>query len=177
MSAVKAEPALKDRPGRTRIGHLAWRSPLLKRLFVGSPLATAQAKHERLGKIAALAIFCSDAAVVGSLRPRRDPDLPGAGRDRRAGHDGPDRAGNHHAHRRRLHLILADDPRVPRRGRRLHRGQGKPGHAPGAGRRRIALLVGYVLTVAVSVAAGVAAITSAFPRPVSDPRGARAFFA
>ena len=25
---------------------------VLKRLFVGSPLATAQAKHERLGKIA-----------------------------------------------------------------------------------------------------------------------------
>ena len=33
----------------------------LKRVFVGSPMATAQAKHERLAKIPALAIFCSDA--------------------------------------------------------------------------------------------------------------------
>ena len=32
----------------------------LKRLLLGSPLATAQAKHERLGKISALAIFASD---------------------------------------------------------------------------------------------------------------------
>ena len=32
----------------------------LKRLLLGSPLATAQAKHERLGKVSALAIFASD---------------------------------------------------------------------------------------------------------------------
>ena len=32
----------------------------LKRLLVGSPMTTAQAKHERLGKVAALAIFSSD---------------------------------------------------------------------------------------------------------------------
>ncbi|HSE92657.1 MAG TPA: amino acid permease, partial [Methylomirabilota bacterium] len=32
----------------------------LKRLFVGSPLPTAQQRHERLGKAAALAIFASD---------------------------------------------------------------------------------------------------------------------
>jgi hypothetical protein len=31
-----------------------------KRLLVGTPLSTAQAKHERLGKIPALAIFASD---------------------------------------------------------------------------------------------------------------------
>ncbi len=33
----------------------------LKRLLIGTPLATAQAKQERLGKLSALAIFCSDA--------------------------------------------------------------------------------------------------------------------
>ncbi len=33
----------------------------LRRLFIGSPLATAQLKHERLSKVKALAIFASDA--------------------------------------------------------------------------------------------------------------------
>ena len=32
----------------------------LKRLFVGSPLPTAQARHERLGKVTGLAVFASD---------------------------------------------------------------------------------------------------------------------
>ena len=33
----------------------------LKKVLVGSPLATAQARHERLSKTAALAVFSSDA--------------------------------------------------------------------------------------------------------------------
>src|SRR5438093_10467003 len=33
----------------------------LKRRFVGIPLATAQSRHERLGKATALAVFASDA--------------------------------------------------------------------------------------------------------------------
>src|SRR5512136_1616816 len=33
---------------------------VLKRLLVGTPMTTAQAKHERLGKVSALAIFASD---------------------------------------------------------------------------------------------------------------------
>ena len=32
----------------------------LKKLFVGRPLATAQARHERLGKVSGLAVFASD---------------------------------------------------------------------------------------------------------------------
>jgi hypothetical protein len=32
----------------------------LKRLLVGRPLATAQARHERLGRVTGLAIFASD---------------------------------------------------------------------------------------------------------------------
>src|SRR5260370_37199829 len=33
----------------------------LKRLFLGSPLPTAQQRHERLGRATALAVFASDA--------------------------------------------------------------------------------------------------------------------
>src|SRR5580765_4444235 len=32
----------------------------LKQLFVGRPIATAQARHERLGKVTGLAVFASD---------------------------------------------------------------------------------------------------------------------
>src|SRR3989337_3269204 len=32
----------------------------VKRLWVGSPLPTAQARHERLGKVTGLAVFASD---------------------------------------------------------------------------------------------------------------------
>ncbi|MBI2080688.1 MAG: amino acid permease, partial [candidate division NC10 bacterium] len=32
----------------------------LKRLLLGDPLATAQARHERLGKVTGLAVFASD---------------------------------------------------------------------------------------------------------------------
>ena len=33
----------------------------LKRLFVGNPLLTAQARHERLSKVTGLAVLASDA--------------------------------------------------------------------------------------------------------------------
>ena len=45
----------------------------LKRLIVGSPMATAQAKHERLAKIPALAIFCSDAISSVAYASERAP--------------------------------------------------------------------------------------------------------
>ena len=67
-----------------------------------------------------------------------------------------------HSGRRRL-FVPADDPRLSERRRRLHRRASENlGEMPAliaAG----ALLIDYILTVAVSIAAGVAAITSAFP--------------
>jgi amino acid transporter len=135
---------------------------VLKRLFVGSPLATAQAKHERLGKIAALAIFCSDALSSVAYGPEEI----------------------------RIFLVLAGTAALsmtvpialaitmliavvstsywqtihayPAGGGAYTVAKENLGTLPGlvAG---ASLLVGYVLTVAVSVAAGVAAITSAFP--------------
>src|SRR3989304_4962402 len=41
----------------------------LKRGLVGSPMATAQARYERLAKIPALAIFCSDALSSVAYAP------------------------------------------------------------------------------------------------------------
>lgn len=134
----------------------------LKRFFVGSPLLTAQARHERLGKGAGLAIFSSDA--LSSVAYATEEIL--------------------------LVLVLAGTVAVsysipigvaiavliavvvssyrqtilayPQGGGAYIVAKDNLGTLPSlvAGG---ALLIDYVLTVAVSVAAGVAALTSAFP--------------
>jgi len=134
----------------------------VKKLFVGSPLATAQARHERLSKTSALAVFSSDA--LSSVAYATEEIL--------------------------LVLVLAGTAALtfsipigiaivlliavvvssyrqtilayPQGGGAYIVTKDNLGTLPGlvaAG----ALLIDYVLTVAVSVAAGVAAITSAFP--------------
>jgi amino acid transporter len=134
----------------------------LKRLLVGSPMPTAQARHERLAKIPALAIFCSDAlssVAYGPEEIRIFLALAGAAALSlsipialaitiliavvstsywQTIHAYPSGGGAYTVARENLGTL--------------------PGLVAGA-----SLLVGYVLTVAVSVAAGVAAITSAFP--------------
>jgi amino acid transporter len=134
----------------------------IKKLFVGSPLATAQASHERLSKASALAVFSSDA--LSSVAYATEEIL--------------------------LVLVLAGTAALiysipigiaiavliavvvssyrqtilayPQGGGAYLVTKDNLGTLPGlvAGG---ALLIDYVLTVAVSVAAGVAAITSAFP--------------
>jgi amino acid transporter len=134
----------------------------VKKLFVGSPLATAQARHERLTKSSALAVFSSDA--LSSVAYATEEIL--------------------------LVLVLAGSVALgysipigiaivvliavvvssyrqtilayPQGGGAYIVTKDNLGTLPGlvaAG----ALLIDYVLTVAVSVAAGVAALTSAFP--------------
>ncbi len=134
----------------------------LKRLFVGTPLPTAQSRHERLGKATALAVFASDA--LSSVAYATEEIL--------------------------LVLVLAGSAALSyllpigiaicvliaivissyrQTIRAYPQGGGAyivtkdnlgvvPGLVAGA-----ALLIDYVLTVAVSVAAGVAAVTSAVP--------------
>ena len=63
-------------------------------------------------------------------------------------------------HRR---LLPPDDPGLPERRRQLHRRRRRTSAGPRGLVAAAALLDDYVLTVSVSVAAGVAAITSAFP--------------
>ena len=134
----------------------------LKRLFVGSPLPTAQSRHERLGKATALAVFASDA--LSSVAYATEEIL--------------------------LVLVLAGPAAlsysipiavaiailiaiVVSSYRQTIRAYPKGGGAyivskdnlgvPAGLFAGAALLIGYVLTVAVSVAAGVAALTSAVP--------------
>jgi amino acid transporter len=134
----------------------------LKKVFVGRPLATAQARHERLSKSSALAIFSSDA--LSSVAYATEEIL--------------------------LVLVLAGSAALaysipigiaiavliaivvssyrqtilayPQGGGAYIVAKDNLGTLPAlvAGG---ALLIDYVLTVAVSAAAGVAALTSAFP--------------
>src|SRR5919197_4863774 len=134
----------------------------LKRLFVGSPLPTAQSRHERLDKTTALAVFASDA--LSSVAYATEEIL--------------------------LVLVLAGTVALsyslpiglaisaliaivvssyrqtigayPQGGGAYVVTKDNLGLFP-ALIAAAALLIDYVLTVAVSVAAGVAAVTSAFP--------------
>src|SRR5512132_2179241 len=135
----------------------------VKRLFVGSPLATAQARHERLSKTSALAVFSSDA--LSSVAYATEEIL--------------------------LVLVVAGSAALvysipigiaiavliavvvssyrqtilayPLGGGSYIVTKDNLGQVSGLV-SAAALLIDYVLTVAVSVAAGVAAITSAFPQ-------------
>jgi amino acid transporter len=142
------------------MGHV--RAYQLKRLFLGSPLPTAQSRHERLGKATALATFASDA--LSSVAYATEEIL--------------------------LVLILAGSAAlsyslpiafaiaaliviVISSYRETIRAYPQGGGAYIVSKENLgvhaglvagaALLIDYVLTVAVSVAAGVAAITSALP--------------
>jgi amino acid transporter len=134
----------------------------LKRLLLGSPLATAQARHERLAKLPALAIFSSDnlssvayateeillvLVLAGSAALPYSPPIGiaiglltviVASSYWQTIHAYPSGGG--------AYIVAKDNLGT------------YPGLVAGA-----ALLVDYVLTVSVSVASGVAAITSAFP--------------
>jgi amino acid transporter len=134
----------------------------VKKLFVGSPLATAQARHERLSKTSALAVFSSDAlSSVAYATEEILLVLMLAGTVALA-YSIP--IGLAIA---ALIAIVVSSYRqtilaYPQGGGSYIVTKDNLGRLPGlisAG----ALLIDYVLTVAVSVAAGVAAITSAFP--------------
>lgn len=134
----------------------------LRRLLIGSPLATAQLKHERLSKVKALAVFSSDALSSTAYATEEILlvlILAGSGAVRLAWpialgiatllaivafsyyqtiHAYPGGGGSY---------IVAHD----------NLGQ-MPGLVAAA-----AILTDYILTVAVSISAGVAAVTSVFP--------------
>ncbi len=134
----------------------------LKRLLVGTPLPTAQARHERLGKATALAVFASDALssvayateeillvlmIAGTVALSYSLPIGLA-----------------------IALLIAivissyrqTILAYPRGGGAYVVSKDNLGTVSGL-IAAAALLIDYVLTVAVSVAAGVAALTSAVP--------------
>jgi amino acid transporter len=134
----------------------------LRRVLIGSPFATSQAIHERLSKIKALAVFSSDALSSSAYATEEILIVLAA-------------AG---AGAMRLSLPIAAAivalmavvvtsyrqtiKAYPQGGGAYSVAKENLGKLPGLV-AAAALLVDYTLTVAVSVAAGVAAITSAVP--------------
>jgi len=134
----------------------------LKKIFVGRPLATAQARHERLSKRTALAVFASDALSSVAYATEEILLILVTAGTAALGYSLPIGIAICI-----LIAVVASSYRqtilaYPQGGGAYVVTKDNLGTLPSliAGG---ALLVDYVLTVAVSVAAGVAAITSAFP--------------
>ena len=154
LLATEVATAPRDRTGRV------WRG--FRRLIVGTPLSTAEAEHEKLPKIKALAVFSSDAlsssayatdkilialTAAGSLALSRSVPLA--------------------VMIAVLLGIVAFSYRqtikaYPSGGGAYIVAKDNLGEVPGLA-AAAALSVDYVLTVSVSIAAGVLAIVSAFP--------------
>ncbi len=148
---------------------------VLKRYLLGHPLKTSEEIHERLTRVKALAVFSSDAlssvayateeimlALMLAGTAALSWSLPVAGAVvalvaivatsyRQTIHAYPSGGGSYIVARDNLGIY--------------------PGLVAGA-----ALLIDYVLTVAVSIAAGVAALTSAFPSLLEHKEGLGLFF-
>jgi amino acid transporter len=134
----------------------------LKRLFVGTPLPTAQSRHERLGKAAGLAIFASDPLSSNAYATEAILLVLILAGSAALSYSLPIGVGI-------AALILIVITSYRQTIRAYPRGGGAyivakdnlgvyPSLVAGA-----ALLTDYVLTVAVSVTAGVEAVTSAVP--------------
>jgi amino acid transporter len=134
----------------------------LKRLFVGTPLPTAQSRHERLGKAAGLAIFASDPLSSNAYATEAILLVLIMAGSAALSYSLPIGFGI-----AALILIVITSYRqtiraYPRGGGAYIVAKDNLGIFPAliAG---AALLIDYVLTVAVSVTAGVEAVTSAVP--------------
>ena len=134
----------------------------LKRLFVGTPLPTAQSRHERLDKITALAVFASDALSSVAYATEEILLILITAGTVALGYSLP--IGFAIA---ALIAIVVSSYRqtiraYPQGGGAYIVTKDNLGVYPGLV-AAAALLIDYVLTVAVSAAAGVAAVTSALP--------------
>jgi amino acid transporter len=134
----------------------------LKRIVLGRPLATTAEKHERLGRVAGLAVFASDALSSVAYGTEEVLLVLITAGTAAFAYSFPIMAGI-----AVLVVIVASSywqtiHAYPSGGGAYIVAKDNLGTWPGlvAG---AALLIDYVLTVAVSTAAGVAALTSAFP--------------
>jgi amino acid transporter len=135
----------------------------LKRLFVGSPLPTAQSRHERLGKSTALAVFASDPLSSVAYATEEILLVLVLAGSAAFSYSLPIGIGIGI-----LILVVVSSYRqtiraYPHGGGAYIVAKDNLGVFPGL-IAAAALLIDYVLTVAVSVAAGIAAVTSALPQ-------------
>ena len=134
----------------------------LKRVFVGSPIPTAQSRHERLRKTTALPIFASDALSSVAYATEEILLVLILAGSAALSYSLPIGIGIAIL----IGIVVASYRQTilayPRGGGAYIVTKDNLGVVPGL-TAAAALLIDYVLTVAVSVAAGVAAVTSAVP--------------
>jgi amino acid transporter len=135
----------------------------LKRLFVGTPLPTAQSRHERLGKATALATFASDALSSVAYATEEILLVLIVAGSAALSYSLPIGV----AIAALIFIVVASYRQTilayPQGGGAYIVSKDNLGVLAGLV-AAAALLIDYVLTVAVSVAAGVAAVTSALPQ-------------
>jgi amino acid transporter len=139
------------------------RLTLVKRLLVGAPMPLAQARHERLGKAAALAVFASDPLSSVAVPPEEILLVLVLAGSAALSYSLPVAFG--------IAALLAvvvvsyrqTVAAYPQGGGAYLVAKDNLGIYP-ALTAAAALLVDYVLTVSVSVVAGIAALTSALPQ-------------
>lgn len=144
----------------------------LRRLIIGRPLATSQMKHERLSKVKALAVFSSDALSSVAYATEEVMLVLILAGSAAIGVTWPIGLGI-----ATLILIVAFSyfqtiHAYPKGGGSYIVAHDNLGQVPGL-TAASAILTDYVLTVSVSITAGVAALTSAFPElyPYRIPLG------
>jgi amino acid transporter len=134
----------------------------LKRLFIGTPLPTAQSRHERLGKATALAVFASDALSSVAYATEEILLVLILAGTAALGYSLPIGI----AIAILIAIVVASYRQTihayPRGGGAYIVAKDNLGVSAGLV-AAAALLIDYVLTVAVSVAAGIVAVTSAVP--------------
>ncbi|MET0852789.1 MAG: APC family permease [Candidatus Rokuibacteriota bacterium] len=139
------------------------RLTLVKRFFVGAPMSLAQARHERLGNAVALAIFASDPLSSVAYATEEILHVLVLAGSAALSYSLPIGV----AIAALLAIVVTSYRQTvaayPQGGGAYVVARENLGQTP-ALVAAAALLTDYVLTVSVSVAAGVAAITSAFPR-------------
>jgi amino acid transporter len=144
----------------------------VKSLLVGTPLSTAQLAHERLSKVKALAVFSSDALSSSAYATEEILIVLVAAGAVALGYSIPIAL----AIVALLAIVVLSYrqtiPAYPNGGGAYVVAKQNLGEVPGMV-AAASLLVGYILTVSVSVAAGVAAISSAVPEldPYRVPLG------
>src|SRR5262245_40898917 len=138
------------------------RVALVKRLILGARMPLAQARHERLGKAVALAVFASDPLSSVAYATEEILLVLALAGQAALSYSLPIAVG--------IAMLLAivvisyrqTVTAYPQGGGAYLVAKDNLGTLPALG-AAAALLTDYVLTVSVSVAAGIAAVTSAFP--------------
>ena len=143
-----------------------------KKSVIGRPLASDELHEQLLPKTLALPVFASDPLSSVAYATEESMLVLALAGAAAFAYITPISCGDRPAAPHRDHLLPPDDPRLPGRRRGFHRRPDNLGLRP-AMVAAAALLTDYTLTVSVSVAAGVAAITSAFPVLIPGGWGSR----